>query len=93
MPMAPKIDTTVYLTNTTPTKRLKKNKKTGALTQCKQGRCIVCRSQWVTTVCRACQKDQTDVTKKQYWCCKSGSACFDKHVRAEHPDKIMSHVL
>ena len=81
LPMPREIDTSVYLTNTTPTKRLKKNKKTGALTQCKQGRCIVCKTHWVTTVCRECQKEQTDPTKTQYWCCKSGSECFDQHVR------------
>ena len=93
LPLPPQIDTSMYLTNTTPTKRLKKNKKTGALTQCKQGRCIVCRNHWVTTVCRECQKDQPDVTKTQYWCCKSGSECFDKHVREHHPDKVHSSVL
>ena len=90
-PLPPEIDTSVYLTNTTPTKRLKKNKKTGALTQCKQGRCMVCKHHWVTTVCRECQKDQPDTTKTQFWCCKSGSECFDKHVREYHPDKIQSH--
>ena len=86
------IDTSLYLTNTTPTKRRKKNPKNGAFTLCKQGRCIVCRSTWVTTVCRECQKSQTDPKKKQYWCCKSGSECFDKHVKTVHPDKLLPSV-
>ena len=93
LPLSPEINTSIYLTNTTPTKRMRKNKKTGALTQCKQGRCIVCKDHWVTTVCRECQKDQQDITKTQYWCCKSGSECFDKHVRAEHPEKILPTAL
>ena len=93
LPLPVQINTSIYLTNTTPTKRLRKNKKTGALTQCKQGRCIVCKNHWVTTVCRECQKDQQDVTKTQFWCCKSGSECFDKHVREHHPDKILPSIL
>ena len=83
------IDTSQYLTNTTPTKQRKKNPKTGALTMCKQGRCIVCKKTWVTTVCRECQKDQPDVSKKQFWCCRSGTSCFDSHIKAMHPDKLM----
>ena len=88
-PLPFEIDTSLYLTNTTPTKRRKKNPKTGALTMCKQGRCIVCKSTWVTTVCRECQKGQPDPSKKQYWCCKSGTECFDRHVKAHHPDKLL----
>ena len=89
MPATTVIDTSLYLTNTTPTKRLKKNKTTGKLSQCKQGRCMVCKKAYPTTVCRECQKAQPDPTKTQYWCCKSGSKCFDVHVRSCHPDKLL----
>ena len=79
------VDTTIYLTNTTPTKRRKK----GSTSQCKQGRCMVCKKAMPTTVCRECQRFQPDPSKKQFWCCKSGSICFDRHIRMHHPDKLM----
>lgn len=87
--LLPSIDTSLYLTNPTPTKRLKKNPKTGKLTMCKQGRCFHCKKQWTTYVCRECQKNQPDPLKKQYWTCKAGTKCYDTHIRAIHPHKVI----
>jgi hypothetical protein len=85
----PVINTSLYQTNPTPTKRLRKNPKTGKLSICRQGRCITCKKQWTTFVCRECQKEQTDPQKKQYWSCKAGTKCFDLHIRAAHPHKVI----
>jgi hypothetical protein len=83
------VNTSLYLTNPTPTKRLRKNKKTGKLTCCKQGRCTFCKEHWTTFVCRECQKDQHDPTKKQFWICKAGTQCFDRHIKYAHPEKVL----
>lgn len=94
-PIQQEIDTGIYLTNPTPTKLRKKNNKTGQLSCCKQSKCIFCiaagrKNSWVTTVCRECQKSQPDGGKlKQYWCCRSGTPCFDEHIRTCHPDKLL----
>jgi Transposase IS4 len=95
-PLTKEIDTTLYLTNPTPTKLRKKNKKTGKLSCCKQSKCVFCiaagrKNSWVTTVCRECQKRQPEVGNKakQYWCCKAGTACFDEHIKTCHPDKML----
>jgi Transposase IS4 len=85
------VNTTLYLTNPTPTKRLRVNKKTGKLTCCKQGRCQFCKKHWTTFVCRECQKEQPDPTKKQYWCCKAGTECFDLHIKYAYPEKVLVH--
>jgi Transposase IS4 len=87
--LAPLINTSLYLTNPTPTKRRRKNAKTGKLTCCKQGRCCFCRKAYSTFVCRECQREQPDPSKKQFWCCKSGTECFDTHIRTAHPEKVI----
>jgi Transposase IS4 len=58
--LPPTINTSLYLTNPTPTKRLRKNKTTGKLTCCKQGRCCFCKKAYTTFVCRECQREQSD---------------------------------
>ena len=94
-PIVQEINTLIYLTNPTPTKLRKKNKTTGKLSCCKQSKCIFCmaagrKNCWVTTVCRECQKQQPDPTKtKQFWCCRSGTLCFDEHIKNCHPDKLV----
>jgi Transposase IS4 len=89
-PPAPAINTALYLTNPTPTKRLRVNKKTGKLTICKQGRCCSCKKAYTTFVCRECQLNQKDPSKKQFWSCKAGTPCFDEHIRTAHPHKVLS---
>jgi hypothetical protein len=86
-PLPLQVDTTstIYLTNTTPTKQRKK----GSSTQCTQGRCMICKKAMPTTVCQECQRFQPDPSTKQFWCCKSGTVCFDKHIRQHHLDKLM----
>jgi Transposase IS4 len=88
-PLPAAINTSLYLTNPTPTKRLRQNKKTGKLSICKQGRCFTCKKAYTTYVCRECQLNQIDPSKKQFWSCKAGSACFDEHIRTAHPHKVL----
>ena len=80
------INTASYLTSTTPTKKRKKKQPA----HCTQGRCMIegCKKQ-PTTVCRECQQHQPNVDKKQYYICRNGSACFHKHLREFHKDKIV----
>jgi Transposase IS4 len=87
------INTSLYLTNPTPTKRLRKNKKTGKLTCCKQGRCGHCKERFTTYVCWECQKSLPHPYQKQFWCCKAGTECYDLHIRSAHPKKVSAPLL